>query len=399
MPRTSASEVFRNANFSLFFSAQLISHTGMWFQNLTLALIVVERTASASALAYVTVAQFTPMLLLAGVAGKVADAVSPRKVLVATAACSALVACGLGGIVSLPEADLLWVYALVVLGGCVSAFERIGAQAFIYELVGGDLLKNAVVLNTVAVSVARSVGPGLAGLVYLVCGPVVCLCVTAGAFAIVTTLMLLIRASKLTPRRRGTSEMQSIRGVFREIRQNLDLRVVLVINVVVTLAVLSMNVVLTAAVSITFEGDAGDLGLMHVLNAIGATIGGYLLTRTDKISAATLGAALLGLSVSLAVAASAQSLTWFLIVAPVLGAAIGIYQAVLQSSAQTASPPEMLGRTMSLVAMGNFGLLPFSALLMGLLIDATSSHEALMVGAVASFVCAAAVYLTYRRRR
>ncbi|NLB47075.1 MAG: MFS transporter, partial [Microbacteriaceae bacterium] len=300
MPRPSASEVFRNANFSLFFSAQLISHTGMWFQNLTLALIIVERTASASALAYVSVAQFTPLLLLAGVVGKIADTISPRIVLTITAACSAVVACGLEFFVSLPAVDLIWLYALVVLAGCVSAFERISSQAFIFELVGGDLLKNAVVLNTVAVSVARSIGPGLAGVVYLAFGPVVCLYVTAVAFGLVATLMLLIRASKLTPRRTTSTQKQSLKTLFAEIRRNIDLRVVLIINAVITVAALGMNVVLTAAVTITFEGDAGDLGLMHVLNAAGAIVGGYLLTRTEKVSASTLGAALLGLSVSLA---------------------------------------------------------------------------------------------------
>lgn len=398
LEREPAIRLFRIPNFSLFVSAQVLLNTGAWFQNLAIALIILDRTGSASALALVTVAQFTPLLILAGVAGKAADSISPRTVLLIAAVCAVITTSSLAVIVRDDEMWLGWLYVLIALGGCVSAFERISSQAFIFEIVGAARLKNAVVLNTMTFSSARSIGPGLAGVVFIALGPVACLVVNACAYALAFLALLAIRPAQLQHRRPDTGVQVSFRQVFRELRRNLDLRVILIVNSVVTFAAMNLNVVLTAAVTISFSGNPGELGLMHMLNAVGAMVGGFLLTRVDRITASTLGGALIAYSVSLGISAAAPDLLWFLLVAPLLGAGIGIYQAVLQSSAQMASPPDMIGRTMSLVTLGNFGIAPFGAVLIGLLIDATSAQWALWLGAGVTALTAASVWFVFRRR-
>src|SRR5690606_25439680 len=75
---------FRSGNFSRYFTGQLVSNVGLWFQNLALSLVVLEITGSAQALALVTVAQFGPITLFGGLAGRVVDAVSARTVLLVT---------------------------------------------------------------------------------------------------------------------------------------------------------------------------------------------------------------------------------------------------------------------------------------------------------------------------
>lgn len=399
IPSDGALAVLRVPNFSLFFTGQLLSNTGTWFQNLALSLIIVEATGSASALAFVTVAQFGPLLLLAGLAGKITDSVAPKTVLLICAGLGTLTTACLAFAVASESGSLLWLYILVALGGGVGAFERVAAQAFVFELVGPSLLKNAVVLSTMYVSAARSIGPGLAGFAYLAFGPVACLVLNAASNVIVLLSMLLIRTSKLIPRRASGEKPATFGEALREVRRNFDLRVVLIVNTVVTLAAMNMNVVLTSAVSITFAGDAGQLGLMHALNAVGAVVGGYLLTRTESVSAVTFGPAMLVFSVTLAISAAAPGLLWFILAAPLLGIGIGLFQGVVQSAAQTASPPQMLGRTMSLVTIGNYGVAPFGAVLIGLLIDASSAQAALWLGAAVTFAVSATVYFKYRKRK
>ena len=46
----------RERGFALYFSGQVASNTGTWFQNLALQLVVLESTGSAQALSGVTVA-------------------------------------------------------------------------------------------------------------------------------------------------------------------------------------------------------------------------------------------------------------------------------------------------------------------------------------------------------
>ncbi|MCW4384633.1 MFS transporter [Salinibacterium sp. SYSU T00001] len=394
-----ALEAFRVANFARYFVGQLVSNTGTWFQNLAISLIVVQVTGSASALALVTVAQFGPILLLAGVAGRLADTVSPRSILAATSACSIVVTCGLAVAVAQESPSLPWIYGLIVLSGCFHAFERVAAQAFIFELVGAELLRNAVVLSTVYISAARSIGPGLAGLAFLAVGPAACLLINAATYLAVLVAVLLIRPGDLHARIRPEGRGPSVRENLRAIRSNRALVVILVVNVVVTLAAMNMNVVLTSTVSLGFGGDAGELGAAHALNAVGAVVGGVLLARYARLGASTLVPACLLFSATLAVNAAAPSLLLFLFAAPLLGIGIGVYQGVLSGAAQGESEPHALGRTMSLVTLGQQGVAPLGALLVGVLIDVTSGQAALGVGAAVTACCGLAVYLALVRGR
>ena len=64
---------FHNPRFSLYFTGQVVSNTGTWFQNLALSLVILGATGSAQALSGVTIAQFLPLLVLGIPAGRLAD--------------------------------------------------------------------------------------------------------------------------------------------------------------------------------------------------------------------------------------------------------------------------------------------------------------------------------------
>ena len=96
--------------------------------------------------------------------------------------------------------------------------------------------------------------------------------------------------------------------------------------------------------------------------------------------------------------AAAPTLPLFLLAAPALGVAIGYYQGVLNAAAQSSAPPEAIGRLMSLVTLGNYGMVPFGALLMGWVIDVSSGRVSILIGGIACLVCAAFVVLRVPRR-
>lgn len=86
---------FRHPNFSWYFIGQLLSNTGVWFQNLALQLVVLGSTGSAQALSGITIAQFLPIFLLGLPAGRLLEHVTPRSVLLATSLASAAATAGL----------------------------------------------------------------------------------------------------------------------------------------------------------------------------------------------------------------------------------------------------------------------------------------------------------------
>lgn len=385
--RTLAS--LRVPNFARFFTGQIISNTGTWFQNLVISLLVLQQTGSGSALALVTIAQFGPIVLLAPVAGRVADTVPVRRVLAFASLAAGATACGLAWAVW-DESDLHLplVLGLMALGGCVHAFDRVAGQTFLVELVGPRLLGNGVVLHGISNSAARSIGPGLAGAAYLALGAGPCLLVNAASFVPVLVSVVLIRPDHLHRRGRRDEPARIIDGL-REVRRRKPLAVVLVVNALITLTSWSMNVVITAVVVLTFAGGSGSLGAAHSLNAVGAVVGALLVARVGRLDARALTPALVVYAAVLLVNAAAPTLLVFLILAPVLG----VYQSSIGAAAQREAAPHMIGRTMSLVTLGQQGVAPIGALLAGAIVDLTSGQAAMAFGAVVCLLCAAAVRL------
>lgn len=395
MTRLSALTPFGNARFTLYFTGQVVSNTGTWFQNLALSLVVLEATGSAQSLSGVTVAQFLPLLLLGVPAGRLADRLRPRTILLFTSALSAVVVCGLAAIVSAAQPAIWAVLALVFALGTVNTFDRVAAQAIIFEIVGTSGLSRAVSISTIALAAARSIGPGLAGIAFAALGPAVCMLLNAASFVIVFLLILLIRPRSLHPR--PVVDHRERAGVRAMLRHR-SLVTLLVVNSTVALLAMNLMLVLTSTVTLTYHGDATSVGAVHALNALGAIVGGVLAAVPAAASVRSLAVGCLVLGGALGVNAAAPTLGVFLVLGPVLGLGVGLYQGLLNAAAQASVPPEQLGRTMSLVTIGNYGVAPIGAVVMGAVIDATSGRVALAIGGCAALCMAVFVWVRTRAR-
>lgn len=384
---------FRNPRFSLYFVGQVISNTGTWFQNLALSLVILQATGSAQSLSGVTIAQFLPILVLSIPAGRLADRVRPRTILLCTSAASMIIACGLAAVVGADPSGYWAVYALVALLGSVNAFERVAAQAIIYELVGPLLLSRAVSLSTIAVAAARSVGPGLAGIAFADFGPVVCMLVNAASYLVVFVVIAAIRPRTLHRRPVADPSAAAAPPPLR----NRDFITLLIVNVAIALLALNLMLVLTSTVTLTFAGDATAVGVVHALNAVGAIVGGMLAAVPASTTIRTLAGGCAALGATLLLNAMAPTLWVFLLQGPLLGLGVGYYHGVLNAAAQAAVPPAQLGRAMSLVTLGNYGMAPIGAAFMGWVIDASSGRVALLIGGVTGLAAAGFVWLRTRR--
>lgn len=394
-PRLRVFEPFGNGRFSLYFSGQVVSNTGTWFQNLALSLVVLDATGSAQALSGVTVAQFLPLLVLSIPAGRLADRVRPRTILLVTSLASALVVAGLAVVTLAPEPSVLAIYGLVAALGTVHAFERVAAQAIIFEIVGPESLGRAVSLSTIALASARSIGPGLAGIAFQALGPTACMLINSASFVLVFASIVAIRPARLFPRpRRADRTGGGIRPSFF----SRELVTLLVVNAVVALLALNLMLVLTSTVTLTFAGDATAVGATHTLNALGAIVGGVLAAGRDRVTVRSLIVACGGLGAALLLSAAAPTLAILFAVGPLLGLGVGYYQGILNAAAQVSVTPDQIGRTMSLVTLGNYGMVPFGALLMGWVIDAQGGKTALGIGGLAALACATFVAVRLRRR-
>ncbi len=391
---------FTVRNFRFQFTGQMISETGAWFQTLAGALFVLEATGSAGAIAWLTVARFGPIALLGIAAGRLADRISPRTILIGTAIGTAAATGTLFVTVLIDPTAIGAVYALAAVSGVFYAFERVTGQAFVYELVGPRLLQNAVALLSTTQSAARSIGPALAGLAYAAFGASWCFLVHF-VFSLVTlTAVLFIRTRGLHSRRTDSQIGSGVMDAVRLVWRSRNLRTLLLVSLAIAMLAMGFNVSVTAVVDIDFGGDAAMVGVAHALNAVGGVLGGVLVARFGRPNLRGLVLPLSLVSLSLLLCWLSPTLLVFLLVSPFMGAAFGIYMGTLLSAVQLASPPSALGRVMSLQTMAQSGASPVAALIVGVVVDLSTGRTAFGLGTVVSLVCAVVLaVMTMRRPR
>ena len=133
MPRRwpQAARALRHRNYRFFFAGQSLSLVGTWMQRVAVGWLVYRLTDSPLLLGVVSFACQIPSLLLAPVAGSLADRWDRHRMLVATQTLAMVQALALAALVLSERVEIWQVIALSVLLGVVNAFDMPVRQSFL----------------------------------------------------------------------------------------------------------------------------------------------------------------------------------------------------------------------------------------------------------------------------
>ncbi len=386
-------------NFRRYFLGQSLSSIGTWFHTLALALVVVDLTESGAALGGVVALQWLPLLVFGSYAGAILDRYEPRAVLVVTNSVSAVLGLALVGVTAAGHLDVwsLGVFSLAY--GLVLPFDRPAVQVMPVELVPAALVSNALGISSMIQSLARLVGPALAGVAFAALGPSWCFAVNALSYLLATAVLLRLDRAALHPRPRARAERGQVREGFAYLRGNPGLRAVLAVNALVGLLAINFLVVITATVEITFDGGGFAVGVAHSANALGALAGGAIVGATLARLSRRIDLVCLALGAALAVNALAPSLVLFVLAGPLLGITFVAYQSSVLDACHRLARPDMFGRMASLVTLGAMGTTPAGSMIVGVVIDVWSPRAALAMGAASCAVGAVLLGATLLAQR
>src|SRR5262245_58066173 len=108
-------------------------------------------------------ARAIPMILLTPVSGMAADRYDRRRLLQASQGLAAAVSLSFGVALALDWVSVWMLFAFAMLMAASNVMDRPARFATAFELVPRELAVKAVALNTIGFSLARVVGPVLAG--------------------------------------------------------------------------------------------------------------------------------------------------------------------------------------------------------------------------------------------
>ena len=386
-------------NYRIYAAGSLVSNTGTWMGRVAQDWLVLTQLTnhSATALGAVTGLQFLPFLLLAPVTGMIADRFSKRRILLITQSFLALSALLLAALVLTGTVALWHVYVLAFLQGIATAVDNPARQTFVSEMVPRESLSNAVSLNSASFNAGRLVGPGVAGLVIAAFGTGLALLLNGLSFFFVLASLLLMRVRELTPAPRSRGKGQIREGVAY-VRSRPD--IMLVMALVFVLGTFGMNFQITMALMATREFHKGPMeyGVLGSIMAIGSLTAALLSARRSNPRLRVLLIALVGFTISSALAAIAPTYLFFALALVPVGLSAMTALTTANAMVQLSVDAAMRGRVMALYMAIFLGGAPLGSPLIGWLGDLAGARWTIGVGTLAVGLSLVGVALFLRRR-
>ena len=342
-------------------------------------------------------AMLVPVMLLMLLGGGVADALGGRRIAILAQSFAVLPSLGLMVVLAVDALDfrLMVIYAVAM--GCATAFVTPARDGLLNQVAEGRIQRTVTLVSLIQFGV-QMVGFTVAGLAGAI-GPVPVL--------VFQTAVLLVGAAAYTrvpaPPVVATA-MPSLRDLMdsvaegcRTVLRSDAMRPVVVQNIAMGICFMGSYIVaMPLLVREVYEGDAADLSMVMIANALGLVTSILLLLLGGGLrrqGRALLLAHFLG-CVFLACAGLRLGFWAALFSIYLWGACGGVAMSMSRTIMQEAAPDGQRGRVMAFFSFSFMGAGPLGALLAGYLVGWVGPPLALFIASAALMVVIVAVALT-----
>jgi len=383
--RPSALQPLRTPVFRNIWGASLASNFGGLIQSVGASWMMTTIASSAAMVALVQASTTLPIMLLALVAGAIADNLDRRKVML-TAQTFMLVVSALLSIWTWAgwiTPGLLLTFTFLI--GCGTAFNGPSWQASVGDMVPRADLPGAVALNSMGFNIARSVGPAVGGMIVAAAGAATAFAVNAMSYVGLIAVLLRWRPNipkpTLARERLGTAMAAGIRYVA----MSPNIRVVLLRASLFGIAASAISALLPLVARHVLGGGPLTYGILLGAFGAGAVGGAFLTTWLRHIL--SIEHLVQWSSVIFGTAAIVAGISPFLplsMVALALAGA-GWVQALstFNVTVQMSAPRWVVGRALALYQMAAFGGMAAGSWIWGVVAEETSVAIALIASGIA----------------
>ena len=359
MLRLQTFAALRHREFRLLWAGQAAASLAMWMDQIARGWLMYELTNSPAQLGLVQGVQAIPMLLLAPLAGSVADRWARKPQVVLAEMLAGMLYVVLAVLIMIGHIQPWHVYATAVGMAIVQTFHQPARAAMVADAVPAYQLTNAIGLNSLVFNVARSIGPALAGALIARLGTASSYVVQAGCYALATVWTLWLRPTPSgTPGGRAAARAsfaQSIVEGWTFSWRSEVVRPALLITMCASLFIMPFMTLLPVFARDLLRVGATGQGALLTAMGIGAVGSAVLIASLgDRLPRGPLmlgGVTLYGFSV-IAFAAS-PSFRLSLGLMTIVGLAHVTSYALVQTVIQTYSPAAFRGRTMAIFHMSS----------------------------------------------
>jgi MFS family permease len=329
--------------------ASLMSNFGLMILGVAAAWSMTQLTSAADMIALVQSAVMLPVMLLAILAGAIADMYDRRRVGLVAVAISLL---GSVALSVLTGADALGPWSLLglcCLTGTGTALLWPAWAAAVTEQVPADVVPQAVALNSISFNIARSIGPAIGGVIVATAGAVAGFSANALLYIPLLIVMLLWRREQEVSRLPPENLLRALSSGIRYVLHSPPIRTVLGRSFATSLAGGSILALMPVVARDLLHGEALVYGVILGAFGIGAVFSalnvGVLRDRFDHDRTLAFAAALM--AVMIAVVALSGSLTLTAAALVLMGAGWMASMTLFNITIQLSVPRWVAGRTLA----------------------------------------------------
>jgi MFS family permease len=374
-------------DYRLLWLAQLSTSMGQWMDQMTRGWLMYELTGSALELGLATALRGLPLLFFGILAGAVADRSNRKSQLILAQVTNAILNVLLATLVLLHRVQPWHVYVTGFLAGTVQAFQQPARQTLISDIVGARQLLNALALNSMALNVARALGPAAAGLLIAFIGAHGSYYIQAGMFLLATLWTMQMAIPERSPESAALRREPFLRSIVAGLAfvvWDRDIRTLMILaHGPLTLGMPYMSLMPIFAKDV-LHGGARLQGFLLTIIGIGSVLGSLGVASMQRHYSygysVVLGA--LAFGVTLFGFASARTIVLSSVCAFGIGVCVVAYQTQNQTLLQLLAPRELRGRVMSIFLL-NRGLVPLGTFIGGVLAEHLGGPLALQIMSLA----------------
>jgi MFS family permease len=394
---------FRYRDFSLLWTGMFVGNLGTWLQFTALGYYVAKLAPNAALgsfyIGLLGASRMVPVLIVAPLAGVLADRASRKRILLSTNVMTAVLALLLSAALATHNATLPVVLLISALQAATQSFDAPARQSWVSFLVPREYVGNAIGLNAVAMNAPSVMGPPIAGLLIAAIGVAPCMAINS-----LVKLWVVLMIGFMKPAPLGGARRSSVGSALTEglhfLWNHSVLRWIFLMLLISAVSVRSYNFLLPAYAVHVVRTDAFGLGILMAASGLGAMFGAFTIAATQPRRRSpfwffsnlisSLGITALGLTDSLPLA---------VVILLVVGLGMQVFIGSSNVMVQTLSPEAMRGRAIGIYSMILMGMVPGGALLIGSLATVVDLRIVFVGAGLISALSGIWTYVSHRRVR
>ena len=375
-------EAFKIRNYLWYWITQFLSGIGIWAQAIAQSWLILNLTHSAIDLGIITMLQFLPILLFSLFGGVIADRLPRKKLLIFTQIVLVIQAIILGILVYTHNITIIEVGILALLLGTTNALNGPTQQSFVPELVGRELVPNAIALNSVQFNTSRMIGGAIGGLAIALWGISGAIFLNAISYIPIIIVLIIIQPAYTITREYLKEKESSLHDLSEGLKyafENISIQKIILLFGIIGLLGFNWQVAVPLIARYSLHQKVIEFGdLMSALGA-GSLIGAIIETRNNNTSDKQIIWGGIALGICLLLLGLTKSYILSLILLAIAGFS-GIIAAISTNTLlQLITPDKLRGRVMAIYILLMVGTTPIGAFIFGEIAGYFSTGIALIV--------------------